>query len=317
MKKRFLAYLLIITLCLGLLTACGANSGSSDAAADAPAASMPGESASQEMMDSENGFSHTTAGSAANFSAIRQNAKLILNAEVEAEATDFENVESAIQNLTAEAGGYIESSSIGGSVGYRWANFTLRVPQEKFESFLAEIGNTCHVTYQTTGSKDVTEKYYDTEARLATQTTKQERLLALLDKAEDIEDIIALETALAEVNYEIESLTGTLRNYDNLVGFSTITLMLNEVRDLTAMQETPSFGSELKQAFLSGSRDFVDFLQGLILGLAMGWPFLIALFIAILIPIKVCRKRPPRRRPRIQLRHDDTQTEAEIKTEEQ
>lgn len=288
MKRKILALLLILTLCLGLLTACGGSASSgTDAAASAPTA----EFASQAMESTADaGFVENGAGGA-DFSAVRANAKLILRANVEAEATDFEAADGAIQQLTAQAGGYIESSAVGGSVGYRWANYTLRVPQEKFETFLSQVGDTCHVTYTNRETTDVTEQYYDTEVRLATQTTKQERLLALLEKAEQMEDIIALESALADVNYEIETLTGSLRHYDNLVGFSTICLNLSEVRDLTAVQETPSFGSELKQAFVSGSRGFVNFLQNLLLLLAACWPFLIVLIAAIMIVLFLLRRR--------------------------
>lgn len=297
MKKRLFALLLAFSLCGGLLTACG---GGSDAAASAPAASAPTADVAESAGSTSNGFKNYS--SQADFSAIRENAKLILRADIEAEAKDFDASEAAVQELTAQAGGYIESSSIGGNIGYRWANYTLRIPQEKFETFLDQIGDTCHVTYTNTESTDVTESYYDTEARLATQKTKQERLLVLLEKAEVMEDIIALETALADVNYQIESLTGTLRHYDSLVGFSTITLNLNEVRDLTAIQETPSFRSELKQAFISGSRGFVDFVQELLLLLASCWPFLLALIVAAAILITVLRRRMPK--PKLHIRTD-------------
>ena len=310
MKKRFLAVFMILTLCFGLLTACGGSSGY-DTAASAPAASAPMADMAEGAASSGNGFKNTS--NHADFSAIRENAKLILRAELEAESKNFEDSENAIQELTAQVGGYIESSSIGGSVGYRWANYTLRVPQEKFEAFLDQIGDTCHVTYTSTGSTDVTEEYYDTEVRLATQKTKQERLLALLEKAEVMEDIIALETALADVNYEIESLTGTLRHYDSLVGFSTITLHLNEVRDLTAMQEEPSFGSELKLAFISGSRGFVDFVQELLLFIANCWPFLIALAVLVIILVLIQRRHPRKKKLRIRTDIFKKKTEEEPK----
>lgn len=300
MKKRLFAGLLALTLCAGLLTACGGSSAAVTMPSEAPSAAAPKEE-SMMMDSSSNGFSGSTA-SGADFSAIRENAKLILRATVEAEAKDFETSESAIRELTATAGGYIEASSVGGNVGYRWANYTLRVPQEKFESFLQEIGNTCHVTHTDTSSTDVTDSYYDTEARLKTQTTKQERLLALLEKAEKMEDIIALETALADVNYEIESLTGTLRHYDSLVGFSTIMLNLYEVRDLTAVQEEATFASELKLAFISGSRGFIEFVQNLLLFLAGCWPFLIALAILIPLLVMILHRRP--RKERLSIRTD-------------
>ena len=294
MKKRLFALLLILVLCSGLLTACGASSkyemasgATMDAAA--PEEGMVESTATSTAMDM--GFSTSQADSA-DFSAIRENAKLILRANVEGEAIDFELVQTAIPQLTAEAGGYIESNTTSGQIGYRWAEYVLRVPQEKFESFLNQIGKACHVTYTSTSSTDITDQYYDTEARLATQTTKQTRLLALLEKAENMEDIIALENALAEVNYEIETLTGTKREYDNLVGFSTIILHINEVRDLTALQETPSFLSELKKAFVSGGRSFTLFCQDVLIGLASSWPFLLLLGILLILVWVFYRKLP-------------------------
>lgn len=289
MKKKYLALFLALALTCGLLAGCGASSSAGGNAS--PASSAPAAAADEwEEPYAENGFADSLSSSA-DFSAVRENAKLILRADVEAEATDFEATDTALQQLTAQAGGYIESSSVGGSVGYRYASYVLRVPQEKFENFLGQVGDTCHITYTSTGSTDVTDSYYDTEARLATQTTKQERLLALLDKAEEMEDIIALENALADVNYEIESLTGSLRHYDNLVGYATISLNLSEVRDLTAVQETPSFGGELKQAFVGGTHGLVAFAQGLLLVLVGCWPLVVVLVIAAVVVIVVLRRK--------------------------
>lgn len=64
------------------------------------------------------------------------------------------------------------------------------------------------VTGQNEYKDDVSEAYYDTEARLKTQQTKLDRLHALLEQAATMEDIIALETALSETELQIEYLTG-------------------------------------------------------------------------------------------------------------
>ena len=86
---------------------------------------------------------------------------------------------------------------------------SLRIPQEKFEAFYEQLGSSVHVVYSSRSSEDVTEQYTDIETRLATLTTKHERLLALLDQADKMEDIISLENALADCEYEIDSLTGS------------------------------------------------------------------------------------------------------------
>ena len=76
---------------------------------------------------------------------------------------------------------------------------------------------------------DVSEAYYDQESRLTTQRTKLERLQELLRQAQDMEDIITIESAISETELEIEFLTGSLRKYDSQINYSTITLSLREV----------------------------------------------------------------------------------------
>ena len=104
------------------------------------------------------------------------------------------------------------------------------------------------------------------------RTAKHERLLALLDQADKMEDIISLENALADCEYEIDSLTGSKRHYDDLVGFSTFYVDLEEVQTLTATPEGSGFGAQLTQAAKTGTRGRVDAVRALIVGAGMFWP---------------------------------------------
>ena len=81
-----------------------------------------------------------------------------------------------------------------------------------------------YITESSESSEDVGERYYDAETRLKTQRTKQERLLALLEQADTMEDIISLENALGDVEYQIEQLSSTLNRYDALISYSTFTI---------------------------------------------------------------------------------------------
>ena len=268
MKRRWLCVVLALLLLLSL-TACGASGDSSASTGDAAAPAENGTA-----MDT------ATSESTADFSAVRENAKLILSADLTLETQDYDATCAALEQLTAEAGGYIESSGNAGEKGSRTANYTLRVPQEKFETFFAQIGDTCHVVSANRWSEDVTEQYTDIETRLATLQTKHERLLALLDQAAKMEDIISLENALADCEYEIDSLTGEKRHYDDLVSFSTFTVSLREVQTLTAVSEGTGFGAQLAQAAQNGLGGLTTTVRGLILMLVTLWPVLVLLGIA-------------------------------------
>lgn len=285
MKKRLLPLFLALLLSL---SACGSSSGGGDSSAAAGNVSADNGWA-EAAMDAAD-----TAGGA-DFSAVRRNAKLILNADLSLETQDFEKSAADIEKMTAEAGGYIESSGTYGDTGSRSANYTLRVPQEKFEQFYAQLGENMHVVSRSRSSEDVTEQYTDIETRLATLQTKHERLLSLLEKADKMEDIIALENALADCEYEIDSLTGSKRRYDDLVGFSTFYINLREVQTLTATADGTGFGAQLTQAAKTGARGLADVVRGTILGVVMFWPAVILLIAGTAAGVILHRRRKAKR----------------------
>ena len=89
-----------------------------------------------------------------------------------------------------------------------------------------------------------------------TQQTKLERLQNLLAQAENMEDIITIESAISDTELEIERLTGTLRQYDSLVDYSTVYITLQEVYQLSDVEEpATSFGSRISAAFASAGGD--------------------------------------------------------------
>lgn len=285
MKKRLLPLFLALLLSL---SACGSSSGGGDSSAAAGDASADNGWA-EAAMDAAD------TASGADFSAVRRNAKLILNADLSLETQDFEKSAADIEKMTAEAGGYIESSGTYGDTGSRSANYTLRVPQEKFEQFYAQLGENMHVVSRSRSSEDVTEQYTDIETRLATLQTKHERLLSLLEKADKMEDIIALENALADCEYEIDSLTGSKRRYDDLVGFSTFYINLREVQTLTATADGTGFGAQLTQAAKTGARGLADVVRGTILGVVMFWPAVILVIAGTAAGVILHRRRKAKR----------------------
>ena len=142
------------------------------------------------------------------------------------------------------------------------------------------MGTLCHVTYQEESGEDVGEQYYDVESRLVTQQTKLERLQNLLAQAENMEDIITIESAISDTELEIEQLTGTLRHYDSLVDYATVYITLREVYQLSNVEEpATSFGSRMGAAFASGWRGFVSALESLAVTLAYGWVWLLLLVV--------------------------------------
>ena len=224
--------------------------------------------------------------------------KIIYTGSMDMETTDFDQAIRGLEDLTADCGGYVESSSVStrGS-GYRYADYTVRIPAERYGDFWDQAGALCHVTWKDQQKQNVSSAYYDTEGRLKTQQTKLERLQSLLARAETMEDIITIESAISETEYTIDSLSGELRYYDDLVSYSTITLSVSEVYRLSGTEEpADSFGARLGGAFVSGWQGFLGGLEDLAVALAYGWMWVLLVIAAAVLAVCWLRHRRAKRR---------------------
>lgn len=293
MKKRLLslamALLIVFALC-----GCGASSVSGGAADQTSPAGESGYS--DKATEERYGTDDTTVSTQTK----KDSAKLVYTASMNLETTSFDGAVKGLSTLVDGCGGYFQSSSVNDSgSGYRTGSYTVRVPAEQFAAFCRQVGELCHVTWQTTSAEDVSEAYYDAAGRLKTQQTKLERLQALLAKAEKMEDIITIENAISETEQQIDSLSGELQHYDALVDYSTVNLTLDEVYRLSNVEEpTTGFSSRVSAALVSGWQNFISAAQSIVLVLAYGWVwFVILAAVAAVAAVTVRKKRNSRLRP--------------------
>ena len=296
--KRMLALLMTLMLLLGLC-ACGA--GSNGASGDTAASSSGG--ASNEMNSTDSGWDNGSTQDAPQESegqssaSVYQDAKLIRRAWLQIQTETFDQAVEALEKLVQECGGYFQSASVeGGSLrnqnAARWGSYTIRLPQEQFDAFLGRTGELGYVTSQSESSENVSQQYYDTEARLKTQRTKQERLLSLLEKADSMETIVALEDALSQVEYEIETLTTSLNQYDSLISYSTIELTLDEVASITQTPgERDGLGARMMAGVQSSFRGLAEGGRDLLIWLSYNLVLVLVVAAVAVVVVAVLRKK--------------------------
>lgn len=302
--KKALSFLLAALLLTLALTACGAGR---DAVSDEATQSsgitaddamdmgwVSGAETTAPDLPEENSGSGASSDSA---DALSGQTKIIRTASMDMESQDFTAALDAMDQLVAGLGGYYESRTIYQAGTYPHAQLTIRIPAASLDAFLSQAGEAAHVTRWEEDNQSVSESYYDIEARLATQRTKQERLLALLEEASAMEDIIDLENALSETELQIEYLTGSLRKYDSLVDYATVTVFLQEVYKLSTDEEpATTFGQRLSAAFSTGLRQGLNTLEELLIFLARNWMDLLFAAAVIIVVVVLLRRRIRRRR---------------------
>ena len=117
---------------------------------------------------------------------------------------------------------------------------------------------------------------------------KLSRLLALLEKCDNVEDMIAIESRLSEVRYKLEAQESTLRTYDNLVDYATVNINIEEVTKYTE-PEPESYGQRLARAFRGGLERTVNGLKDFLVGFVNALPGLLVFIIICLIVFFIIR----------------------------
>ena len=260
MKRHRLLTAAALLLALSLLiTGCGGSSAASTAAASAEVATQRAPTAPAEMAvaTDASGFANGSLQESDVAAALPADRKIVRNAWLSLETKEFDEALSALGSLISESGGYIEQQSEEGrslyqNDGYysRRATLTARIPAEKLDEVINRTGEICNIVSRSTSAEDITDRYYDSEAHLRSLELQEERLLEILSKAEQLEEVITLEQALSDVRYEIESLTAALRRMDSQVTYSSLSITLEEVVDYQKPATQPkSFGERVAAAW--------------------------------------------------------------------
>ena len=231
--------------------------------------------------------------------------KIIKTYSLIAETKEFDSAIATLEALVTQSGGYIESSSLRNkglenkNAYTRRAIYTLRIPAESADAFVASAGTSLHLTSNTSRIEDVSETYYSVEAMLEELYAERDSLLqimASLDSKSDYNFWLTVQQRLSDVKQKIASYQAQLKAYDSKVAYSTVTLEVQEVLSYSAQAENNSFGSRVSAAFAEswsnfglGCQDFAIWLIGALPSLLV-----IAVLVTALVLI-ICGIRKKRR----------------------
>lgn len=302
---RRLFILLTALLLLSLLISCGASP------SDSTEGYLPNASDKSEAMGGMS--SSGTDGSVGMPESGDElyERKIIRTVNMSCETKSFDEALAHILDTLAAYDGFVQASSVKGT-GYnengktssaRIANYTLRVPAEALDAYLAALraDEGIRITYQSSTSNEITSSYYDITTRIATLETERDTLQQMLASFTDYADMdamLAVQERLYNVIEEIESLKTQLKIYDDKVDLSTIELSLTEVFTYTQVA-TPTFGERMGEAFSESWQDFARGCQNFAVNFVYAFPTLLVLGvigggIALIIVISVKRRRKKR-----------------------
>jgi hypothetical protein len=144
------------------------------------------------------------------------------------------NVQDAfhqVETVVSEQHGYLAGSQIRQDGDRMTATMTIRVPADPatYQATLERLrGLAERVIDEQAQAQDVTEEYVDVDARLRTLKASEENLLALLAKAQKIEDNLQIQRELTNVRTQIEQIQGRKQSLERRADMATINLTMRE-----------------------------------------------------------------------------------------
>ena len=295
--KKLLAMLLALMMVIGMLTACGAKAPTENMAADAPAADAPAEAPGAPMVESD----MLTDSSQQSTSELPSDRKLITTVHMEAETEDLDAMLDHVNSKIAALGGYMESQEINNGSAYskyrhRSSSMTIRIPAENLSQFVDMVSENCNIISNYRTSEDVTLQYVSLESRIEALEIEEDRLLALLEKADNMEDLLTIESRLTDVRYELEQIHSQMLVMQNRINYSTIHLYLSQVIEYTEVEEEPeTFGQRIARGFTKSIKGVWNGIVEFVIFFISALPYFVLLggiAVVVILIIRKSRKAP-------------------------
>jgi hypothetical protein len=151
--------------------------------------------------------------------------KIIKTGEVSLEVASVGAAVGEVRAMAVAVGGYVGASSAEGEDDP--ATLTLRIPADRFEDALGRLrAMDGDVRAEATSEQDVTSSIVDLEARIRNLEASEAQYRRLVERAQKVNDILAIQSRLDDVRGQIEQLKAQLEQLNGLAALSTLTVTL-------------------------------------------------------------------------------------------
>jgi hypothetical protein len=210
-----------------------------------------------------------------------QKRAVIAHGEVVLRAADVADTRTDVRRVVARYGGEVageqtDSDDDGEAVT---ARLVLRVPSAHFDDAMGDLRRVAELAHAGSDTKDVTTKVIDTRVRLRAQRRSVARVEQLLDRAQDLRDIVLIESELSRRQAALDSLEQQSAYLADQTSMSTISVEVDRL-------ETAAKEHEDRTGFLGGLAAGWHGLTVVAVGLATALgavlPFLVVLAVLLL-----------------------------------
>jgi hypothetical protein len=223
-----LRYAVGLCLVLWIVVACSSGGSGSTAGSVAPAApaAPAGALAPAPAKDAASGAPAVNEAAPAS-QAVPLDRMIVRQGNLSITVKDPVAGVQGITTIVERVNGYVASTDYRNSGDEQTTTVSIRIPSQEYANVLRDIrGLALKVNQETTTSQDVTEQYTDLSAQLHNLQATEAQYLALMAKAQSVDDIIKVQQRLTEVQGQIERLQGQINFLQRKSDFSQLDITL-------------------------------------------------------------------------------------------
>ncbi len=228
--------------------------------------------------------------------ALAAERQLIRTGELRVTVEEFADADDKAREIAAEYDGFVSEGAREtrerNEQEYVSGELVLRVPSDEFDAAMADLEALGEVERSATESEDVGEQIADLEARLENREAERDRLRDLYEEANTTEDVLAVQSELADVQSEVERLDTQLDSLEERVALATIRVQLSEEPPESESEEPEAwYETGVSSAFFESVSGVGTALRAAVVGAAYAAPYLLTVGVPLALVGAVIARR--------------------------
>jgi hypothetical protein len=204
---------------------------------------------------------------------------IIQDTSLSLQVKDVSKTITEIEESAKSFGGFLINSNLSKPESAASGSISIRIPEERRKEALISFKNMAvKVVSESVFGNDVTDQYVDIESRLEVLNKTKIKYEEILQKAEKVTDLLAVQQQLTSLQSQIDSLKGQQKYYEQSAKLSKVVIYLST--DELALPYAPTNEWRPMVIFKEAVRSLIQTFRGL--GSMIIW---IAVYLVIIIPV--------------------------------
>ena len=281
MKRTLRIIIPLLVIALFVITGCASNQSSRSSSttpsimpAPAPTAVLPSLGLAEK---GTTGSSDSYGGNGTSDT----DRKIVRTGNITLEVADIGKTMDEVAKVANDLGGYVVSSNRQGNDENNRGSISIRIPSNRFDEALGRLRVLAvKVLQESTNSRDVTEEYTDLKAQLNNLQATEAQYLALLQKAQKVDEVISVQRELSNVRGQIDRIKGRMQYLDRTSEMSMIEVAIQQK---ASIDDKGWSALQTLMSALSGLVVFVKALVNIIIWIVIFCPIWGIILIVVLV----------------------------------